>query len=245
MSVFQLLSSGLTYTIRKSVRVKCRKIVVHPHKIEVVIPHRASYAQAQQLIEKKHSWVQKQWQKMQAMPKLLPATLRHDSTLIYQGKTFLLALSEGKVAIPECHLETDVIRILLPYFFPAAKVQKTIQEILQQWLIRKLHEKIVSYMRLHAPLLKVEAKEVIIKPYRSRWGSCNRKKTIAINFSLAFVPPEVLEYVVVHELCHLRHMDHSKAFWKLVASRIPDYRNHQQWLKRHHDIIHYFPYQSS
>ncbi len=74
---------------------------------------------------------------------------------------------------------------------------------------------------------------ITIRDQKTRWGSCSAKGTLSFNWRLMLAPPAVLDYVVIHELCHLTHMNHSKAFWALVESACPDYRTHRRWLKEH------------
>lgn len=74
---------------------------------------------------------------------------------------------------------------------------------------------------------------ITIRDQRSRWGSCSSRGTLSFNYRLMFAPPKVLDYVVVHELCHLTHMNHSKDFWNMVTGIMPDYKVYKQWLKEH------------
>lgn len=74
---------------------------------------------------------------------------------------------------------------------------------------------------------------VTIRDQKTRWGSCSSRGTLSFNYRLIFAPPAILDYVVVHELCHLTHMNHSAAFWAHVSSVLPDYRVRRQWLKDH------------
>ena len=72
---------------------------------------------------------------------------------------------------------------------------------------------------------------ITIRDQKTRWGSCSGRGTLSFNWRLILAPPEILDYVVVHELCHLTHMNHSREFWDLVGSVIPDYKVRRKWLK--------------
>lgn len=74
---------------------------------------------------------------------------------------------------------------------------------------------------------------ITIRDQKSRWGSCSSRGTLSFNYRLIFAPPAVLDYVVVHELCHLTHMDHSKDFWNMVGCIMPDYKIYKTWLREH------------
>ncbi len=74
---------------------------------------------------------------------------------------------------------------------------------------------------------------ITIRDQKSRWGSCSSRGTLSFSYRLMFAPPRVLDYVVVHELCHLTHMNHSADFWGMVQRIMPDYRIYKQWLKDH------------
>jgi predicted metal-dependent hydrolase len=92
---------------------------------------------------------------------------------------------------------------------------------------------------LPARLLELAARHglavtrVSVRNQRSRWGSCGRDGHICLNWRLVVMPPSVRDYVLVHELMHLRRMDHSPAYWRLVADACPDYRTARDWLRRH------------
>ena len=84
-----------------------------------------------------------------------------------------------------------------------------------------------------APLLGVEYGRVTVRGQHSRWGSCSARGSLSFNYLLLLAPPEVLDYVVVHELCHRREMNHSKRFWALVESQVPDWKAKRAWLREH------------
>lgn len=74
---------------------------------------------------------------------------------------------------------------------------------------------------------------ITVRDQKTRWGSCSSRGTLSFNYRLIFAPPVILDYVVVHELCHLTHMDHSKNFWNMVASVMPEYKECRKWLREH------------
>ena len=84
-----------------------------------------------------------------------------------------------------------------------------------------------------APTIGVKPERIQIRDQRSRWGSCSTRGTLSFNWRLVLAPFEVLDYVVVHELCHLREPNHSRRFWKLVEQRRPDWRAQRDWLHEH------------
>lgn len=85
----------------------------------------------------------------------------------------------------------------------------------------------------YAGLMKVRYGRITIRNQKTRWGSCSSKGNLNFNCLLMLAPDEVVDYVVVHELCHLIEMNHSKAFWDQVEKVMPDYRIHRKWLKDH------------
>jgi len=100
-----------------------------------------------------------------------------------------------------------------------------------------LHEKLESYieMRVHDYCLQMSEAlptKLKIQHYKRRWGSCNKRRELTFNLHLASAPTWVIDYVVVHELAHLKHMNHSAKFWQRVRQFYPDYKNAEQWLKQ-------------
>ena len=85
----------------------------------------------------------------------------------------------------------------------------------------------------YLPLTGGSYTRITIRDQKTRWGSRSSSGTLSFNYRLMYAPPKVLDYVVVHELCHITHMNHSKDFWNMVASILPDYKESVQWLKEH------------
>lgn len=89
----------------------------------------------------------------------------------------------------------------------------------------------------YAPSVAASYNRITIRSQRSRWGSCSSNGNLSFNCLLMLVPQEVLDYVVVHELCHLKELNHSKRFWAEVEGILPDYRLHKKWLKENSAML--------
>ncbi len=113
------------------------------------------------------------------------------------------------------------------------KLTKAQATLLEKRNRRKAAETIALRVQHYAPMLGVHPGKISIRDQKTRWGSCSSSGTLSFNWRLILAPPQVLDYVVVHELSHMRQMNHSKAFWSTVESIMPDYKQWDQWLKDH------------
>lgn len=104
-------------------------------------------------------------------------------------------------------------------------------------LHKKAHEYIPKRVKYYAPLVGVTYSRITIRMQKTRWGSCSNKGGLNFNCLLMKTPPEVIDYVVVHELCHRKQMNHSPQFWAEVESVLPEYKVPRKWLKEHGNLI--------
>jgi predicted metal-dependent hydrolase len=98
---------------------------------------------------------------------------------------------------------------------------------------RAARELVTMLAEEEAEALEVSYSRIEIRDQRTRWGSCSPRGTLSFNWRLVLAPIDVLDYVVVHELCHLREPNHSPRFWRLVAERRPAWREQRAWLREH------------
>ena len=119
---------------------------------------------------------------------------------------------------------------MIPYLTPAEQRRLEILEKRYRNMARNLFTTRVDY---YQRLTGGNYTKITIRDQKSRWGSCSSRGTLSFNYRLIFAPPGVLDYVVVHELCHLTHMNHSKDFWNMVESVMPEYRQYKAWLRNH------------
>ena len=116
-----------------------------------------------------------------------------------------------------------------------AAVKKRIEHYLKDQAQKIIQPKVDYY----AKLTQLTPTAIKIRQYRARWGSCNNRGELSFNYLLMMLPMQVIDYVIVHELCHLRHLNHSKHFWQLVAQYFPDYNEAKNWIKRNQSALHW------
>lgn len=92
---------------------------------------------------------------------------------------------------------------------------------------------VAERVKIYQAQLKVKPKSIEVVESRTKWGSCSSDKHLTFNYRLAMAPIEVIDYVVVHELCHLHHMNHDRSFWRRVGSIMPDYKEKEEFLARY------------
>ena len=117
-----------------------------------------------------------------------------------------------------------------------AAVEKLTEEELRA-LYRQAKEYLPSRVEFYAQQLGVHYGRITIRCQKTRWGSCSVKKNLNFNALLMLTPPEVIDSVVVHELCHIKEMNHSPRFYQLVRAVYPDYDRHNRWLKENGSLI--------
>jgi predicted metal-dependent hydrolase len=107
-----------------------------------------------------------------------------------------------------------------------------VSDILRKWYIARARELLNERVIFYSKELGVMPNKIAIRNQSRRWGSCSSKGNINLNWKLVMAPPAILDYVVAHELCHLRHPNHRPEFWRLLATVMPDYGDRRKWLKK-------------
>ena len=123
---------------------------------------------------------------------------------------------------------------LLSQLIPTDNLNKEELEInLKKFYISSCKKIIKERIKLYEKQLGVKAKAIDVVESRTKWGTCSSDRELTFNYKLAMAPVEVIDYVVVHELCHLTHMNHDRSFWRLVGSVFKDYKKRQEYLMTH------------
>lgn len=223
------------YRIRRSQRVSNARIVVKPGQVEIVAPLQIPEHKLHKFVEAKQQWVSQALKKMEASSPqhagFVPAEYKSGANLTYQGKSYPLTILPSKLKRIKIEF-LEGYRIYNPETIKPEQYDNQIKEALIRWMKKETKQLVEQIVQIHAPKNQLMPRSITIKTQKSRWGSCGTHNDININWLLLMAPKEVLEYVVVHELCHIRVKNHSSQFWVLVADHLPDYKNRRKWLKQ-------------
>ncbi len=115
-------------------------------------------------------------------------------------------------------------------------LQKHIED-LKKYYLREAKKFILERIQVWSHQMNLHPSQVKFKNQKTRWGSCSSKKIINLNWRLIAAPTEVIDYILIHELAHLAHMNHSSQFWSLVERHCPAYLDAEKWLKNHHHSL--------
>lgn len=220
------MTDPIDYTVRISRRARRARIVVRPNmSVEVVLPHGLPNHHAAGFVREKRGWIERSLKRFGDLPQSEMRESDHPfpQQLLLEG----VGLSLSMIYI---HTDSDRVRIneaperleLRGSVDDPAKVKSA----LQRWLKKKARELLPEMLDELARLHGYQYRKVTIRLQKSRWGSCSKAGNINLNAKLLFLPPRLRRYVMLHELGHLKHLNHSPAFWKEVAMTDPDYRSH-------------------
>lgn len=218
------MTAGMTYRLRYSRRAKRLRLQVVPGEVWVTAPPGATIAVIDEFIRNRDKWLKDKLACFASVvPPLIPSDYTDGSEVSVFGEKAVLQLSETASGIEEFIQRNGVLYACLP---AGSNLTSTVRRWLDKRLLGYVNEIVEEYSRLG-----LVSSRIRLGKARTRWGSCSPHGVIMINRRLVHAPLRVVEYVVVHELVHLRHRNHSKKFWKAVEDILGDVKPQKQWLR--------------
>ena len=215
-------ATNLPFAIAFS-RRRTMSIIVHPDKrVEVKAPILASMEQILGVIQKRTSWIEKQLQHFEEKPvKKIICTWESGESIYFLGKKLTLQIRVGKADVQV--VEDDII-----VFLPKNTAPSSVEKAIEKWYLAQAKLIFGARLRHFSYLPSLENATPIqtlrIKRLRRRWGSCSSSGNILLNTHLIKAPIACIDYVIIHELCHLKHMNHSKDYYATLVKYCPDWK---------------------
>ena len=124
-------------------------------------------------------------------------------------------------------------------FSTQLQLSLAVKKKIERYFTEQAQDIILPKVEYYSQLTQLIPTKIKIRQYRARWGSCNSKGELSFNYLLMMLPKHVIDYVVIHELCHLRHLNHSADFWQLVATYFPNFKQAKAWVKTNQSALHW------
>ena len=196
-------------------------IVEHDGTLTIRAPMRASQTLIQQFIQEKANWIARTQEKLKSIVQIPARQYVDGETFPFLGSPFDLKLVRPQR--PALQFDNG--------FTLSRTAQKRGASTFTRWYKERAYEIITERVAKYAKQYSFTPKQVKITSAKTRWGSCSPNGTLNFTWRLVMAPLDVIDYVVVHELVHLRVKDHSSKFWKVVESIYPEYKKQRKWLR--------------
>lgn len=186
-------------------------------------------------VRQEEAWIERQLKRVKLRKEVYPTFDWEGRMVLYLGKLYeinikgLVSSIKGENAKSRIHVDKNKIIVT-----PITGEENDGRKMLVSWLKREGEQDIRERLPRWADKMKLTYGQVRFRQQKSRWGSCSGKGNLSFNWRLVHFKPEVIDYVIVHELAHIKHHDHSAAFWELVSRYVPAFQEQRKFLKMFH-----------
>ena len=222
----QKIEFKVVFRKRKTLSIE----VESPSIITVIAPEGTPKDEIIDTVKKKSKWiVQKLYEIREVEYKKRDRQYINGESFVYMGRNYSLQIViDEKNKVPVAKLYQGKFRITT-----YTKDEEQLKIALEKWYKSKAKEKIQERIDYYQRYFKIPPTKVKIKDQKKRWASCTKDQELLFNWKCIMAPAPALDYIVVHEMSHLLHMNHSDEFWKQVKKVLPDYEKRKEWLRNH------------
>lgn len=222
--VIVLQTQTVSYTLKRSLRARQLWLQIHPEKgLSVTLPRHYNQDLLPAYLTSKARWILRHLNRIKnELPNSEADAHTQPVPICYQGNPIQSFGEDPKIT----------------YCLPDGTVvdYNAVLIWLRQQALKVIPAKALSYKQI----IGVNYSKISIRDQKTRWGSCSHKGNLNFNWRLIMAPEAMLDYVIIHELCHLKRMSHNKAFWNEVAKYCADWRDQRRWLNKHSRELHHF-----
>lgn len=240
MPEIQLGQKTISYTIRESAKAKRPSLRIDARRgLQVVLPVGIAIDDLDALLKQRERWILKYLEKYEKAPTPSQPRYRSGDQIPFMGEDHeleVIATQKGKQTL--IARQGRFLRIRLRAGLDESGQTQEIRHALETWYRGQAKTYITKRATELAALHGFKFEKIAIKGQKTRWGSCSTNHNLNFNWRLMMAPPGGIDYVIIHELCHLREMNHSKRFWSLVRKYCPSYQKWIRWFKDHAPDLH-------
>ena len=219
--------NGFTAEIIRSSKRTSIAIKISRGTVFIMVPENLNRTTIELLVAKKSRWIKEKLAIQQEIFAVKPKEFMAGEVFSYLGKNHVLKVVSGSYPLLTHHEDELIVSVR----DTSIDNSKMIKQLLVKWYKQQAQLIMIEKTEHYAKIIGVSPSSVVIKAFKSRWGSCSIKSVIQYNWKIIMAPEPVIDYLVVHELSHILHHNHSPAFWKTVGAYCPAYKEQGAWLK--------------
>lgn len=232
MHSIQFGKQTIPYTLTTSHRRKTLSISVDQHGVSVISPSDVELKKVESTLHKKASWIIKQLADFNEMHGTVKQrSFLSGEKLPYLGRYYRLKVIKTNTRKPTFRFDQGRFFAELPEEKNEDEYRDLLLPLYVDWVKQRAEKFTIDRIQRFTLKLQEEPKQIIIKDQDQRWGSCTPSGKILLNWRIFLAPVSVIDYVLAHEMVHLKHMNHSKEFWETVRMLLPDYEQRKEWLR--------------
>ncbi|CCY99615.1 zinc metalloprotease [Clostridium sp. CAG:793] len=220
----------IAYTINKA-KIKNIYITIENGEVVIKAPWYTTRNQIQEVVESKRDWIMKKLEEYNVSPRKAKEYEDGEKFQIL-GESYYLNIYYKDINNAILNVENEKIEIILPLSYAEEDNTEQIKKMIDKMYYMIAEKEVESAMEKTRKMVGLAPEEYKIKKIKYAWGTCSSRKVITINQNLMMYSRKAIEYVVLHEICHLKYMNHSKKFWEMVESYMPDYKEAEKELKK-------------
>ena len=227
-------NTEIHYALYKQDRKDVRIVVDLVNGVVIYAPEEKSDKKIHDILSSKARWIHEKTQELdQVKIDVSPKEFVSGEKLPYLGRQYRLKVHRESQKSATIGFKQGKFIAVVPINWNQEKVQTTLEDNLITWYRKHGLKKIQERAAYYEHLLGVEAKSIQLKTQHKRWGTCTPDGNIYLNWRIVMAPVRVIDYIIVHELAHLRIPEHNQDFWNLVRSILPHYEEDKEWLRIH------------
>jgi predicted metal-dependent hydrolase len=228
---FQYGNKTIEYNLIKSKRRKTCEVIVDKDEITIRAPFDKPLMEVESILSDKIKWIsQKQKEIQSKKSEIIKPSFDDYSTLPYLGFNYNLKTIYKDKSDEKIEFSDDTFIVYLQTIQNNSK--EKIRCLYEDWLTHQANQIFNDKVDQYSKIVDVTPKRIVIKNLKNRWGSVTKNKTINLNVNLMKAPEDIMDYIIIHELCHFKIKGNSYLFWDYIKQFVPGYRQKIEWLKR-------------
>lgn len=221
---------GFDYQLKRSSRRRTLEVQIKNGAVFVRAPVQVGPREIQRFLSTRRDWINRKLaEQQQCLAEYPPREFTNNATWWWLGEAVSLVMLQGPVNQVALNGNTLCVQLNRRALNTTAS---TVPRLLETWYKEQAHAMLSQKALALASAMGLNFREVRIRKTKSRWGHCTSQGVLQFNWLIVQAPESVIDYLVAHEVSHLKHFNHSRAFWQMVASVCPDYQQQRQWLKQ-------------